>query len=287
MAMLTFRYFRITPFLPAKSLACAFVLLSAASLHAKAASPGIAWKVQGTWQEAGESAPIRVGDAIQPASLLQPDDKPGDHSITILLPDGQRILYECFTAADCARGFRVPSLHSKPDAFAVEMLARIRAVLTAGPHDEFDGHRVEHAQPMTRAEELAVLDANGRVHLAGRLVDLPNGRYTYDLRPLNQAYPPQFHLAVDKAAPSIELALPASGLYVLTISDALNTPRIDLFLAAIKPMQTEDFDSFGRAKRMMLQWNEDYSGWPIDDFLRAYLQSLMPDSKTSLGDRVD
>ncbi len=25
----------------------------------------------------------------------------------------------------------------------------------------------------------------------------------------------------------------------------------------------------------MQKWNEDYVGWPIDDFLRAYLESLM------------
>jgi hypothetical protein len=25
----------------------------------------------------------------------------------------------------------------------------------------------------------------------------------------------------------------------------------------------------------MEDWNDDYAGWPIDDFLRAYLESLM------------
>jgi hypothetical protein len=71
----------------------------------------------------GTGRPIRVGDAIQPAALLQPADTAGDYSITILLPDGQHVLYECFTVADCARGFRVPSLFRKPDAFSVDMLA--------------------------------------------------------------------------------------------------------------------------------------------------------------------
>ena len=83
---------------------------------------GVAWQVRGTWQVGSTGAPVRVGDAIQPASLLQPTDTAGDHSITILLPDGQHFLYECFTVADCARGFRVPSLTRKPDTFAVEML---------------------------------------------------------------------------------------------------------------------------------------------------------------------
>lgn len=266
-------------------------ILGLTSLHATTATAGVAWQVRGLWQVGDEGAPIRVGDAIQPSSLLQAGNKAGDmegdHSITILLPDGQRVLYECFTSADCSRGFRVPSLHSKPDAFAVEMLSRIRSELTDKQYVQPDGHRAERTPQTTRDEAVAVLDATGRVHLAGLLAGLPNGRYTYDLRPLNHAYPPQFHLAVDKAAQSIELALPASGLYVLTISDALNTPRINLFLAAIKPTQTPNFDSFRRAKNMMTQWNEDYAGWPIDDFLRAYLQSLTQTSKTFLGGRVD
>jgi hypothetical protein len=29
----------------------------------------------------------------------------------------------------------------------------------------------------------------------------------------------------------------------------------------------------------MERWNDDYAGWPIDDFLRAYLESLMQSAK--------
>jgi hypothetical protein len=266
--------------LPGKFLVSFFLwMFCITSLHAKTAIAGVAWQIQGTWQVAGEGTPIRVGDAIQPASLLQPDDKSGDHSITVLLPDGQRVLYECFTALDCARGFRVPSLHGQPDAFALEMLAQIRTVLAAKNHGVSNGYHAEPTPQTSRDEAVAVLYAANRVQVAGLLTQLPKGRYTYDLRPLNSAYPPQFHLIVEKTAPSIDLALPAPGLYDVTITDALDTPRIDLFLAAIRPPQSADFESFRRAKEVMAQWNEDYTGWPIHDFLRAYLESLTQSAK--------
>jgi hypothetical protein len=258
-------------------------VLSVASLHAKEApNVGVAWQVLGTWQVAGEATPIRIGNAIQPTSLLQPAGKSGNHSITVLLPDGQRILYECFTEADCARGFRVPSLIKKPDSFAVDMLARIRTVLTGKHYDLADGLRTSGASQAPRDETVAVLDAHNRVHLTGLLTALPKGHYTYDLRPLDHGRQPQYHLVIEKAARSIDLPLPAPGLYLVTIGDASNTPRIDLFLAAISPEQSSDFQRFQYAKTTMEKWNDDYAGWPIDDFLRAYLESLMRSEQASL-----
>jgi hypothetical protein len=174
---------------------------------------------------------------VEPASLLQPDETAADHSITILLPDGQRILYECFTVANCARGFRLPSFIRKPDSFALDMLARIGANLARNQDTPSSEHRT--------------------------------------VAPGNHDYSPQFRLTLEKTAPSVEFALPAPGLYDITITDALNTPRINLFLAAIHPSQSADFQSFPQARATMEKWNADSAGWPIDDFLRAYLASLV------------
>ena len=111
-------------------LALAF---SASSLRAEnpgAAPPaGIAWRVIGAWRLDGKGAPISIGDAIQPGSLLQPGEGTAGHSITVFLADGRRILYECFTPENCARGFRVPSLSRIPDPVAVDLLAQIHAAL--------------------------------------------------------------------------------------------------------------------------------------------------------------
>ena len=134
--------------------------------------------------------------------------------------------------------------------------------------------------PLPRDEVVAELGSGNRVQIAGLAARLPNGRYTYDLRPLDHTNPPQFNLVLQKTAPSITLALPSSGLYVLTIADDLNTPRIDLFIAAVKPAQAASVEkSFGDAKALMKKWIGNYSGWPIHEFQWAYLESLMMDPK--------
>jgi hypothetical protein len=55
---------------------------------------GIAWQVQGLWRVKGKDTPILTGDAIQPGALLQPGQGTINHSITVLLPDSQRVLYD-------------------------------------------------------------------------------------------------------------------------------------------------------------------------------------------------
>jgi hypothetical protein len=84
------------------------------------------------------------------------------------------------------------------------------------------------------------------------------------------------HLALEKTTPSITLLLPSTGLYVVTVYDDMNTPRIDLFLAAVSPAQEANFKkSFHDAKELMQRWNDDFYGWPIHDLQWAYLESLM------------
>ena len=251
--------------------------LPATSIQAQTAEnthPGIAWQVRGTWQVEGKGEPIRTGEAIQPGSLLQPAEGTANDSITVLLPDGQPILYECFTTEDCARGFRVPALYRKPEPFAVDMLARIREVLVRGQVDLSTGRQRKPRLP--RDEAMAVLSPDNRVDVAGLAAKLSNGSYSYDLRPLDRAYPRQFHLALKKTAPSISVALPSAGIYFVTITDALNTQRIDLFIAAVRPAQAaSEMKSFHDAQALIKQWNEDYQSWPVHDFQRAYLASIV------------
>jgi Fn3 associated len=241
---------------------------------------GVAWQVRGGWQIAGKGAPVLTGDAIPPGSLLQPTGEPANHSIMIFLPDGQRILYECFLAQDCGRAFRVPSLYRKPDSFAVDMLARIRTVLSRrrpGP-----GSGEHQAKQLPRDEALAVLGPGNRVEITGLAGNLPNGRYTYDLRPFDPSYPRQVHVILEKNSPNIGLSLPSSGLYSLTISDQLNTPRIDVLIGAVEPAgSAKVLKSFHDAASLIGDWNIDYQGWPIHDFQRAYLESLVLGIKPS------
>jgi hypothetical protein len=257
----------------ARKILAIFLLFPLSVLSTPATRPpfGIAWKVQGSWRLEGSATPLRSGDAVPPASLLQPSDDTGSHSITVLLPDGQRVLYECFTPADCARGFRVPRLTASPDAFAIHLLSGIHSALLTGDA----AHDPSRTLPPARDEAVAVLDASHRVRVTGLAAELPNGRYTYDLRPINPAAPAQHGLVLEKTKPAVELSLAAPGLYSITITDAQNNARINLFLAAIRPGESVHFQSFRRARERMEAWNDDYAGWPIDDFLRAYLKSLM------------
>lgn len=249
---------------------------SAQAQNARQTPHGLAWNVKGTWLVEGQSEPLRTGDFLLAGSLLKPAAVAGDHSITVLLPDGQRVLYECFTTEDCARGFRVPPLYMRPQPFAVDMMARIHSVLAARSSDRSHILDASRAAP---EESVAVLNAANRVHVAGLLASLPSGHYTYDLRPLDPASPPQFHVAVEKAERSVTFTLPGPGLYVLNISDDSSTPRINLFIAAIRPPQAAHFQSFRAAKELMEEWNGHYGSWPDHEFMRAYLQSLMQGAK--------
>lgn len=234
------------------------------------------WQVRGAWLAGGKNVPLRAGDAIQPGSLLRPANGQANDSITVLLPDGQRFLYECFTADDCARGFRVPALNRAPEPFAVDLFARIRAQLV----HERNGlpEPATQAAALPRDEILAVLDDDSRIEITGLASRLPNGRYSYDLRPLTQldpSLPSRFHHALEKSASTISLSVPSSGLYVATVFDDENRPRIDLFIAAVEPAQAERFTkSFLAAKSLIRDWNQNY-GWPTHDVQWAYLESLM------------
>lgn len=269
---------RTIPCLSALILTVAATIIGAQS--PREAPFGVAWQVRGGWQIEGQSTPVLTGDAIPPGSLLQPTGNPANHSIMIFLPDGQRILYECFLAQDCARAFRVPGLYRKPDPFAVDMLARVRTVLSRHRLTPESGQ--QKAPHVPRDEILVELGPENRADIAGLPASLPNGRYTYDLRPFDRTYPHQFHVVLEKNSHDIMLSLPSSGLYGLTISDQLNTPRIDVLIAAIKPPQfVKALKSFHDAAALLGDWNIDYQGWPIHDFQRAYLESLVLGIKPS------
>ncbi len=53
---------------------------------------------------------------------------------------------------------------------------------------------------------------------------------------------------------------------------------MDLLVAAVDPGHNAAFvKSFAEAKALMEDWNDDYQGWPLHEFQRAYLESLVLD----------
>jgi hypothetical protein len=176
----------------------------------------------------------------------------------------------------------VPSLYRAPEPLAVDTLARIHATLTGGHSDLLARAKIQQASRLPRDEAVAVLDPDNRVHVEGLAARLSNGSYSYDLRPLDGAHPREPHLVFQKNGPSIALSIPSSGLYRLTIIDDLNTPRIDLFIAAVKPAQAAEVEKRYRdAKALIKSWEEEYQSWPVHDFQRAFLESLMQSVNTA------
>jgi hypothetical protein len=261
----------------------AFLSTMVAAQGTQQPTPGLAWEVKGLWQVGGESETIVDGDSVSPGALLHPIDMSSAHSITILLADGQRIFYECFAAEDCSRGFRVPALYRRPLPFAAAMMARIQAGLIRQKQDSRPAPSAHRAQ-MAHDEALVAIGAEGDVQIEGLATKLADGHYTYDLRPIAAAGPRKFRLEITKSGPAVHISLPEVGLYDVTIVDDQNTPRIDFFVAAVKPDQEDRLsDMFEKAKDLMTEWNGDYYGWPIHDFLRAYLESIVLGLKPAMS----
>ena len=66
---------------------------------------GMVWEKHGDWHLNGSSDALRLGEAIPPGGLLTAGAETSAHSIVILLPDGQRMLCECYEAKTCSQGF--------------------------------------------------------------------------------------------------------------------------------------------------------------------------------------
>ncbi len=274
---------RPSPWLPSLCLA-----ILAASVNSQGQSPnappGIAWAVKGQWRDAASGASLATGSLVHPGALLKPRNPDAPNSITVLLPDGQRILNECFTPIDCNRGFRVPALIDRPSAFQIQLLARIGAVL-AQP-DQFQRESpatAANSAPPRLDEAVAKLipqtaspgsRSTFRIAVAGAAAQLPEGNYSYDLRRLGDPSATALHLPWNKNASSALFAVPSPGIYEIAIRDARGIPRIDLTVAAIAPTQPDPSPDLLRAKATLQSWEERNYGWPIHPLLRAYLQSL-------------
>jgi len=238
------------------------------------ARQGVAWRVQGLWRLEGEHSPVSAGGVIPAGSLLLPDTQAGDHSITILLPDGQRVLYECFTSKQCSRGFRVPALYRTPEQFAVDMLADIRAALVRHAKDGPAGSGLDSMLP--RDEEVATMGPGGRVQLSGLVAALQDGNYTFEAHLLSSSGSERIRRTFTKQGNSVAPALPSTGIYEGTIRDSSGRPRINLFLVAANSANAMRLAAqLQKAHSLMEDWNDDYAGWPIHEFQRAYLEALV------------
>src|ERR1700748_1759361 len=95
--------------------------LVAADSAVSPAVSGMVWERHGEWHLNGGASPLRLGEAIPPGGLLTASPESSPHSLTVLLPDGQRLLCECYEAQTCSQGFRVPAVAAQPSPATLEM----------------------------------------------------------------------------------------------------------------------------------------------------------------------
>ena len=259
------------------------LLLSGAMFvpHAEAAeargqknSSGLAWRVIGSWRIAGNARPLSDGDFVPPTALLQPLEDSQKHSVTILLPDGQRVLYECFTSRDCERGFRVPALYREASATETDLLNRVNAVETRKGSPA--NWRQQDETAGSRDEAVARVGAGNQVEVGGLAASLSDGTYSYTVRSDGEPSAKEVRGSFAKHGLAISLSVPSEGLFDVLIYDQLNLQRIDLLLAAARePRATKLMKSFQDVGSLLKDWNEDYQGWPAHEIKRAYLRSVM------------
>jgi hypothetical protein len=260
-------------------------LLAYGTAHGVAAADeapsGMVWERHGEWHLNGSSAVLRLGEAIPPGGLLTAGAESPTHSMTVLLPDGQRMLCECYEAKSCSQGFRVPAITPRPSPAVWEMFVGVRNALLLRPASA----ETPFATPTGRAakagnvEMVAAMSPQGEVSLAPALRVLPWGQYSLSVandgsqaaassRPATQ---PLTWTAAQKAAP-VRLAAP--GLYRIRVTDQTYVPRMEIeVLTTTAASLAEEAAGLKQARQTVMGWNQTRGGWSLHDFLRVYLQA--------------
>ncbi len=157
-------------------------LMGGATVAVTAASgaTGMVWEKHGDWHLNGSANALRLGEAIPPGGLITAGVDGPAHSIVIFLPDGQRMLCECYEAKTCSQGFRVPAITPQPQPAVWEMFVAVRNVLllrpaTAEAAFPAPAGREEMA---VNSEMVAAVSPQGEISIAPALRVLPSGQYS-------------------------------------------------------------------------------------------------------------
>jgi hypothetical protein len=242
---------------------------------------GMVWERHGEWHLNGSSAVLRLGEAIPPGGLLTAGAESPKNSMTVLLPDGQRMLCECYEAKSCSQGFRVPAITPRPSPAVWDMFVAVRNVLLLRPASA----ETPFATPTGRAamagkvEMVAAISPQGEVSIAPALRVLPSGQYSLSVaRDGSQAAAsnraptqPLTWTAGQKTAP---VRLPEPGLYRIRVTDQTYVPRMEIEVLATPPaLVATEADGLKQARETIMGWNQTRGGWSLHDFLRVYLQA--------------
>ncbi len=239
------------------------------------------WKRRGVWHLNGSASALRLGEAIPPGGLLTADGEGGAHSLLVLLPDGQRLLCECYENRTCAQGFRVPAIASPPSAAVWTMFLDTRNALLMRPAtaEEPFPQPVGRDTAAANVEIVAAVDAQGKVAIVPALRVLPSGHYRLEVRgdgpqPAAATASSVQPLDWDPARASAQVRVPSPGLYRITVLDQARVPRIEMeLLAPPAGSVASEADGLKKMRLTVVDWSRTHEGWSLHDFLRAYLQS--------------
>ena len=263
-----------------RALLCAFVsviVFAGLLAYGDEALSGMVWERHGEWHLNGSPAVLRLGEAIPPGGLLTAGAESPAHSMTVLLPDGQRMLCECYEAKSCSQGFRVPAITPPPSPEVWNAFVAVRNVLLLRPASD----ETPFATPTGRAamagqvEMVAARSPQGEVSIAPALRVLPSGQYSLSVakdgaasRPATQ---PLAWTAGQKTAP---VRLPEPGLYRIRVLDQTYVPRLEItILTTTSASLAAEAAGLKQVRETILGWNQTRGGWSLHDFLRVYLQA--------------
>jgi hypothetical protein len=257
-----------------------FLIGGPAVAAAGSQATGMVWEKHGDWHLNGSSSALRLGEAIPPGGLITAGAEGPVHSIVILLPDGQRMLCECYEAKTCSQGFRVPAITPQPQPAVWEMFVAVRNVLLLRPVT------AETAFPIpTGREEMAVnselvaaVSPQGEISIAPALRVLPSGQYSLRVSADGQstaAAPPSVRPLDWAAAQKVaQVRVGGPGLYRIRVSDQASVPRFEIEVLAASPSSlAAETAGLKMARETILQWT--HKGWSLHGFLRVYLESRL------------
>jgi hypothetical protein len=242
---------------------------------------GMVWERHGDWHLNGSSDTLRLGEAVPPGGLITAGAEGSNHSMIVLLPDGQRLLCECFEAKACSQGFRVPAITPPPKPVVWDMFVAVRNVLLLRPK------AAETAFPIPvgpagmagHFELIAPVTPQGEISISPALRVLPPGRYSLGVmkegqQPAASTTPAVQPLDWNSAHALAQVRVGGIGLYHIRVSDQAYTPRIEIEVLATSPASyPAEAAGLKQTRETNLNWSHTQEGWPLHPFLRVYLES--------------
>jgi hypothetical protein len=258
------------------------LLVPAVVVAAGSETSGMVWEKHGDWHLNGSPDALRLGEAIPPGGLVTAGAEGPAHSIVILLPDGQRMLCECFEAKTCSQGFRVPAITPQPQPAVWEMFVAVRNVLLLRPATAETAFPAPTgpAAMAVNSEIVAAVNAQGEISIASALRVLPSGHYSLSVsrdEPTAAAARPSVQtLDWSTAQKKAQVRVGGPGLYRIRVLDQAYVPRFEVEVlatsAASLPGETAGLK---QARAAVLDWSRIHGGWSLHGFLRVYLESRL------------